>query len=68
MASLEMLKAKRKIIEGNLYHKIDMLNKEQVELNRKRKATYEHYNAILNEIDEQIAILNGRCSESSRPQ
>ena len=68
MASLEMLKVKRKIIEGNLYHKIDMLNKAQVELNRKREATYEHYNAILDEIDEQIAILNGRCSESPRPQ
>lgn len=67
MASIEMLKVKRKIIEGNLYHKIDMLNKAQAELNRKREATYEHYNAILHEIDEQIATLNGRGSEFPRP-
>ena len=67
MPSIEALKIKRKIVEGNLYHKIDMLNKAQAELNRKREATYERYNAILNEIDEQIATINGRSSENSRP-
>lgn len=48
--------------------KIDAINERQKKLNAERAAVYAQYQAHLDELQEELATLNGRSSEFSHPQ
>lgn len=47
--------------------KIDAINEQQKKLNAERESVYAHYQAKLNELQKELATLNGRSSEFSHP-
>lgn len=47
--------------------KIDAINNEQRVLNARRAGIYAQYQVKLNELQEELASLNGRSSEKSHP-